>query len=660
MENLGVNIAITQFKSHIANAILNNQEKLNKNKDAYISADELPDVLNNFGTNDVTKLLKRDNEKYKGSIFSQGQNDKKMVNIMALKDENASAILNNQDKLNPDNDSYLNEEEVKEVLKYFGAKDISSLLKDNNELADTKEDEQKVEDKNDAPAVSEAPDNDKQDDNQTIKAEQPDENSEVKTEQTDDNATIKADQPDENPTENPEGNGNATDVVTAENVLETYGTAANELDNQIRANLSFATAGTPYASTMEALQKLKNKRGNDEDTFDLDFKMEQLNDLAQTNLQAETDNNNNKSTTVIKKTISYGKDGENKAELVQSFSLDTNSAIKGKQDQEEDENNSSKAEEGEAESESSDNKTKTDVDVSYKVDFRTLNPLDKGNIRARGSVNVGSDNCDIHAVGVYSRQLKNGGIVNFTANLNETIEGNNNKGNYGASFDYTKNKFSTGVMGYYNHNQVDGEKDYTTVVEASGRYGNVARGVIGMEYTDGMKYYYAKAAASGKKTLPNSGLSLYGNVEGEYGVLNVDGMNNACQSLVLKANGALSFTSKDLNASLYGNVAYRRLKYSYIADDNTINAVTASVTGTVDTKNIGISTTFTALNGPGRQDVELENPDSKIKNTTTLSTSVQLAIKNVFGEKVTPVINYNVCNEQGVKHNIGAGIIIRP
>ena len=51
-------ILITSFKNEIANAILNMQDKLNPNKDAYIDKSELQKVLDFFGVDDVSKLLK--------------------------------------------------------------------------------------------------------------------------------------------------------------------------------------------------------------------------------------------------------------------------------------------------------------------------------------------------------------------------------------------------------------------------------------------------------------------------------------------------------------------------------------------------------------------------------------------------------------------------
>jgi len=639
MENYGVNFAITQFKSHIANAILNNQEKLNKDKDAYISAEELPAVLKNFGTNDVTKLLKRDNEKFKGSIFSQDQNNKKLINIMALKDENASAILNNQEKLNPDNDSYLNEEEVKEVLKYFGAKDVSSLLKDDSELSEQKENEVKDEDNNEPSSVSKPSDNNQTEEEQINETEQVEKSS---TEKTDEEETVP--------------------VQEEQDVLTIYGTAANSLDNAINADLSLSTVGTPYAQTMETLEKLKNKREQDsKNTFDIDFKMDQLNSLVQDNIQGDTENN--VATVTQKNTISYGKNGEKKAITNQSFSLNTNNAIKRKNEAESDEKNENTENNDEAADGS--NKTKTDVDLSYKIDFRTLKPMEQGNVRVRGAISAGSDNCDIHVVGLYSKQLKNGGIINFSGNISETIEKDDNIGNYGFSFDYAKDKLSTGVMGYYSHSVTDGEKDSTFIAEAHGKYGNIARGAVGVQSSEGLKYYYSKATASGKKTFPNSNLSLSGHVEAEYGLINMDGLANTCQNLTVKANGSLAFTSKDLNANVYGNLAYRRMSYRYEGENsnNIVNAFTASVTGKVDTKNVGISTTFTALKGPSYNGMNDEGQMVKMHSSTTLSGSVQLALKGALlglGDKVTPVINYNVCNEDGIKQNVGVGVILKP
>lgn len=638
MENLGVNIAITQFKCHIANAILNNQEKLNKDKNAYISSDELPAILNNFGTTDISKLLKSDGEKFKGSIFSQDQNGKKLINIMALKDENVSTILNNQDKLNADSDAYLNEEEVKEVLKYFGVSDISALLRDDCNVSEQKDNEI---DDNDPKLTS----------------------GSAKDDVADDGSTAKAEQKDGDPTDEKPQTDEKTSDDGKKDILSTPGTAANELNNEILANRSFNVVGTPYKKPVEDLQKFKNQlEEGGEDTHYVDFMLQQFDDLAQMESKSDVEN---KTTVVKEKTISYGKDGANKAKLVQSFSLDTNSAINGKKEEETDKNEGSKAEETEENSDNSqsdDKKRKTDVCLSYNIDFRTLNPVDKGNIHAIGSVSAGSDNYDVQGVVSYSKGFSNGGMFGVSANVNETIKSNNNKGNLGFSADYLKGNFSTGVMGYYSHSMTDGEKDNSVIVEAHGRYGDIVRGTIGMESSDGLKYYYAKAAASGKKISPNSNLSLYGNVEGEYGLLKMPGLDKTCQNMIIKADGGLAFTSNDVNVNLYGNVSYRRLNYSYDGQNHVTSGFTGSVKGAISTKNIDFSTNFTVLNGPGPRDQEGENGQIVLaKNNTSFSAGAQLAFPKVFGDKVTPFVDYNLFKKQGpVEHNIGVGVIITP
>lgn len=52
--------------------------------------------------------------------------------ITAFRSEIATAILNSQQKLNPDGDAYISKDELQGVLDFFGEKDINKLLKDND------------------------------------------------------------------------------------------------------------------------------------------------------------------------------------------------------------------------------------------------------------------------------------------------------------------------------------------------------------------------------------------------------------------------------------------------------------------------------------------------------------------------------------------------
>ena len=103
---------ITSFKTEIANAILNMQDKLNPDKDAYISKDELPKVLDFFGVDDVSKLLKTSPEQ---SIFENTSEAEQQDNVDALEisgqEDNQDGVENPTQEDNQDTAENSNQEE---------------------------------------------------------------------------------------------------------------------------------------------------------------------------------------------------------------------------------------------------------------------------------------------------------------------------------------------------------------------------------------------------------------------------------------------------------------------------------------------------------------------------------------------------------------------
>jgi len=91
-------------------------------------------------------------------------------------------------------------------------------------------------------------------------------------------------------------------------------------------------------------------------------------------------------------------------------------------------------------------------------------------------------------------------------------------------------------------------------------------------------------------------------------------------------------------------------------EPTTSRTTTIGVLGNIETKNFDISTAVSAMgvNETGFEDWEAA--DTK----TTVTASIIIGIKNLFGKKVLPILKYNVGNYDGAAQNVGAGVIITP
>ena len=363
MDNNGINIAITQFKFRIATAILNNQDKLNGDKNAFINASELNSILKEFGTNDFTKLLKSPNEKMTGSIFEENANGEKMINIMRFQDDVATAILNNQDKLNSNYDAYISENEMKEVLKFFGAKDVSELLK-------SEEPEQSE------PQNSESETGTKQTDMDANK-------DKIKTPEQK-NTDVAA------PEEEPDSS------IIKENIFSDNHTAIFDIYNKASADEMNTTVGTMYEASIEDLEQIRTKLVNmGEDASKVEEKINALEDLAREQTQNELQKEwPNKKVTIVH----YGENGENVGYLTQSFDIRANNSRPRKDDEGDDDYNTKSVTYDE-----SDKKSNTEAEINYKLDYKTKN------FEAVVNASAGSDDCNFKAMFIGKKDLKNGG-----------------------------------------------------------------------------------------------------------------------------------------------------------------------------------------------------------------------------------------------------------
>ena len=537
------------------------------------------------------------------------------IKITSFRDEIATAILNSQDKLNSDKDAYIDEKELPNVLSFFGVDDVSKLLKTSSD---------------DQPSIFDIIGNDESAETETNKD------------------TVKI-----------------SDTKDKDDALSTYGTAAYELNTKVKSDLSVGTAGNPYTQQIASLEKEKNSKISKGANFsDVMYKIDALNELVNDYLKEHPETEKDQ---LIVNKIYYGKDGKKEALMSQTFGITGSNAFNGNDSDDmiydgEGENTEGQGEgegdgQGNTRSEDSDKSNSASAVVTYNIDFRTLNDKNKGNWHIKGTINAGSVNSDLHGAFQYTKSFDNDSSLNFTGDLRETIKDKNNSGSYGAAVDYRLKKFSTGGYAMYYHKEVEGEKSQERYLEMYGKYGNTFIGSAGIKHYNDMDYRYLKGQLQGRRELPNSSLALNGGVGVEYGKYDnhVEGMDQ--KELTLKAKGGVSFKSKDLSADFFANATTSKTTTHYMDNEPTTSRTTTiGVLGNIETKNFDISTALSAMGVNETGFEEWEAADTK----TTVTASIIIGIKNLFGKKVLPIIKYNVGNYDGASQNVGAGVIITP
>lgn len=537
--------------------------------------------------------------------------------ITSFKSEIANAILNSQEKLNPDKNAFIDKNELPKVLDFFGVDDVSKLLKTSEKQSvfeNTKSASQE-ETNEDTVEISST---------QTTPEEQT----------NDDTVEISSSTQNDN------------------DAIATYGSAANELDCRIRTDMTLNSTGTPFSQQLKALEREMNVRlSANTSTTDIFYKIDALNDLVLDYLREHPEENKEH---LYLKEIKYGKNNSKKALLGQTFGLSGNNAFG------DDGINTAAAANGTATEDTGDssgNKT-ANADVYYNVDFRTLNPKEQGNWHIKGTINAGSNNSDIHGAFQYTKPYKNGGVLNFTGNLRETIKNKDNIGSFGASLDYRVKKFSTGAYGMYcNRNTNGGDSSSEKYAELYGQFSNAIYASGGIQDYEGAKYYYAKGLAQGKKEFSDINLTFDGGIGGEYGVYkyNIEDVNSKITALRVK--GGVSFKSKDLSAKISGDVKVSNTKSTYVDITNKTKTTTGSFLVNVSTKNVDLSSAVSTINVKGdNQNNNLPDIDS----STSVTASISIGLKNIFGKNIMPVLKYNVGNYDGASQNVGAGVIVTP
>ncbi len=519
--------------------------------------------------------------------------------ITQFKNEIATAILNLQEKLNPNGDAYIDKNELNSVLDFFGVKDVSTLLKPSDSDSIFQSKETKPNTGEDSVELSTTP---KDSTDETLQSK---ETKPGAGEDTVELSTIPEDKTD---------------------AFDTQGSAAHELSCRTDADLALSTVGTPYSAQLDALMKARSaaeKAGKN--TNDIDNKIEALRTLVEDFLRNNPSTNNYNNSNSIVKQITYGKNNDKKAILSQSFQLDSNNAKKINTGDTE-----PAEEDAEGETTAPANSTNTDAEVNYNVEFKTLNDQNKGNWH---------------------------GFINFSSNLRQTIENNNNVGSYGASLDYTNKKLSTGVFGMYNSTELDGTKTSTLSTQVYGKYKKSMRLALGAEKDDEQSYYYVRGAAHGKRDFPNSSISINGGASVETGFLNLKEYEGKCSNTEIKLNGGIAFKAKEFGADLSTNLTYKRIHYE---DDmpSTGHAYVGSVVSNIYTKNFDITATVSAMKNT--YSYEFDGVKEKMSENPSVTTSIMIKIKELLGKNVTPVLKFNTGNYSGATQNLGIGVIVSP
>ena len=525
--------------------------------------------------------------------------------ITAFRSEIATAILNSQQKLNPDGDAYISKDELQGVLDFFGEKDINKLLKNK----DTK---------SDAPnSIFEGQSNSAADDEKKDLSEYTDF---MKT----DNAALRDD-----------------------------GTAAYELQNSVASDLLTSSTGTPYEAQMKSLyeeqKEILKKHG---DTTAIEAKIEALNDAVQEYIKLhQQDITDRLAENGVVKQFKYGKNGEKNGYYVQTFQVKANNTINNESDDTEDKNDEN----------TEDAKVSDDGQSSQAVGGITYNiEVVTDKLHAIGHIDADTENSDITAVAVYKEHLKNGAKLNFSGNFRQTIEKNNNRTDIGASVDYANKKFSAGGYGIYESEENDGVKRTNTSVEGYARYGKSIRGSVGYisEAEDNFSTVakYAAAKINGRRNI-NDNLSLSGSLEAKYGVMDInwDGHKTSATAFQANACGGASFksSSSDFSANVLANVNLDKEKSKMFGSATT---VTTTILGNVSNDKIDVTTTLSAMNTPDYSSDETASFDYTKERKTSWSSSITIGLKKLLGKNVTPSFTYNLSSDDQVKHNVAVNL----
>ena len=257
------------------------------------------------------------------------------------------------------------------------------------------------------------------------------------------------------------------------------------------------------------------------------------------------------------------------------------------------------------------------------------------------NINAGSENVDIQLAAMYKTETSNGGNLALSANGRETIDGSSTNGSAGASIDYLKNNFSTGMYYYYNREtDEDGTTSKDTELEGYLKYKQNIKLNAGMQTRDDYgKYYYTGLKLSGAKKIEDINLKLSGAISAEVGSMQVDLSkynldNTKATNLDFDVIGGAYFKTDDMKASLNA-----RASYNYLIDpdgDNTGN-IGVSALGAFAKGRIAVSAMFSMFKELSASTEPAEKADTN--NDLSIATSVGFEVKDLI-KGISPQISY--------------------
>jgi len=404
--------------------------------------------------------------------------------------------------------------------------------------------------------------------------------------------------------------------------LSSQRTAAEELYTKVLSNIS-ESGDNPYSAIYLALSEQENSGSSDVSS--------QMDDVIE-NMKLYSRDHNEETEELMKKDGSitefhYGKDNSKTGTIFQTINI---SGINLNKDKDESSNDSIK---------------KSNNDFNGNVSYRMKAVTDKAEVET--NINAGSENVDIQFAAMYKTDTENGGHLSASANGRETMNGATTSGSIGASLDYNKKDFYTGVYYYYNREADEkGTNSKNSEVEGYLRYKQNIDLHAGIQNSDLVKYYYSQLNLCGTKNLENINTKLSGTLSAEVGSFNMDLSSTGEGTLKLtnldfSAMGGAYFKTDDISASLNG-----RASYNYLIDpdgDNESN-LSLSILGAFSKGSIAISAMFSMF-----KDL-LVAQDSQNDSGVNIATSVGIEVKDLL-KGISPQFSYTSTSiDNKVKH----------
>ncbi len=561
-----------------------------------------------------------------------------------------NAILNDQEKLNPDLDAYINETEIGAILKHFGAKDISELQQKAPKQPSADDDMDKT-------GLDTFEKSENLQSNDTKEVDNPEVNNEVVD--NDINA--------QEANENEPSKAEVIESITSKNRgFSSKGSAAQELSAQSNADNSYTNVNTPYTALYNSLVEKRAamiKKGQGVEDLDSAIQDVRLATKEYINENAkEVKENAIKNGEVTVLNI-----GGKPAILRRYIGLIGNNAMADKraaqmiEDYEQNEGATSESDKTDSGSGDATKSTSQPNQFVGGVQFGAT--LETENAQINAEVNASSDNTTGALAGSYFKEFKNGSVLTGAANLNLTIEPGHNIFNGGAAVDYENGKFATGAYGYYRRENTAGTDPIQDMqAEAYVMYSDNARLAAGMQNQDFLNYYYVRANGQHEFN-PNKNLKVPVSASAEVGRFifdkDVDASVDTTPSTGLEfgAKAGVYYTADDLKAGLNAAVRYGCvIDHDPETQAKTVNhEMNASVMGMLQKGKLAFSAMFSAFKNNFTPQIS-ENIDIPVK----ISSNIAVEYKDLY-PGISPRISYTLDNTMtGNQHQvqIGAGFSI--